>query len=45
MTIVIQIFVYPDAWWTVHAYWMAILTVLIAPGPGAISLDHLLFRA
>ena len=45
MTIVIQIFVYPDAWWTVHAYWMAILTVLIARGPGAISLDHLLFRA
>lgn len=44
MTIVIQIFVYPDAWWTVHAYWMAILTVLIARGPGAISLDHLLFR-
>ncbi|PWB89411.1 DoxX family protein [Methylocystis sp. MitZ-2018] len=45
MTLVIQIFVYPDAWWTVHAYWMAILAVLIVRGPGAISLDHLLFRA
>jgi putative oxidoreductase len=44
MTLVIQIFVYPDAWWTVHAYWAAILIVLIARGPGAISLDHLLFR-
>ena len=44
MTMVIQIFVYPDAWWTVHAYWTAILIVLIARGPGAISLDHLLFR-
>ncbi len=44
MTMVIQIFVYPDAWWTVHAYWAAILIVLIARGPGAISLDHLLFR-
>jgi putative oxidoreductase len=44
MTMVIQIFVFPDAWWTVHAYWTAILIVLIARGPGAISLDHLLFR-
>lgn len=44
MTLVIQIFVYPDAWWTVHAYWIAILIVLIARGPGAVSLDHLLFR-
>ncbi|MFO1124318.1 MAG: DoxX family protein [Methylocystis sp.] len=44
MTIVIQMFVFPDAWWTVHAYWAAILIVLIARGPGVISLDHLLFR-
>lgn len=44
MTMVIQIFVFPDAWWTVHAYWAAILIVLIARGPGAISLDHILFR-
>ena len=44
MTMVIQIFVFPDAWWTVHAYWTAILVVLAARGPGAISLDHLLFR-
>lgn len=44
MTMVIQIFVFPDAWWAVHAYWAAILIVLVARGPGAISLDHLLFR-
>jgi putative oxidoreductase len=44
ITLVIQIFVYPDAWWTAHAYWAALLLVLIAQGPGAISLDHLLFR-
>lgn len=44
MTMVIQIFVFPDAWWTVHAYWTAILIVLIARGPGAISLDYLLFQ-
>lgn len=40
MACVIQIFVYPDAWWTVHAYWVAILLVLITKGPGAISLDR-----
>jgi len=43
MTMVIQIFVYPDAWWTAHAYWAALLVVLIARGPGAISLDRLVF--
>ena len=43
MTMVIQIFVYPDAWWTVHAYWAAILLVLIARGPGAVSMDRWIF--
>jgi putative oxidoreductase len=42
MTLVIQIFVYPDAWWTVHAYWATILLVLVSQGAGAISLDHLI---
>jgi len=41
MTLVIQFFVYPDAWWTVHAYWAALLLVLIARGPGALALDRL----
>jgi putative oxidoreductase len=44
MTLVIQIFVYPDAWWTVHAYWAALLLVLIARGPGALSLDRFFCR-
>ena len=44
ITMVIQIFVYPDAWWTAHAYWAALLIVLIARGAGAISLDRLIFR-
>ncbi|MFY9656397.1 MAG: DoxX family protein [Methylocystis sp.] len=44
MTLFIQIFVYPDAWWTVHAYWAALLLVLIARGPGALALDRLFFR-
>ena len=41
MTLVIQVFAYPDAWWTVHAYWAALLLVLIARGPGALALDRL----
>jgi putative oxidoreductase len=44
MTLVIQIFVYPDAWWTAHVYWVALLVVLIARGPGAISVDRVIFR-
>ena len=42
MTGVIQVFVYPDAWWNVHAWWMVVLLVLIAFGPGAWSADRLL---
>jgi putative oxidoreductase len=41
MTMVIEIFVYPDAWPT-HLSWAAILLPLIAKGGGAISLDRLL---
>ena len=41
MTIVIQIFVYPDAWPT-HALWASCLLYVIARGPGALSLDHLI---
>ena len=43
MTLVIQIFVYPDAWPT-HGTWAACLLVVIAKGPGTVSLDHLLAR-
>jgi putative oxidoreductase len=42
MTMVIQFFIYPDAWWSVHAYWAALLCALISKGPGAISIDALL---
>jgi putative oxidoreductase len=38
MTLVIEIFVYPDAWPT-HLTWAAILLPLIARGGGAWSLD------
>jgi putative oxidoreductase len=39
MTLVIQIFVYPDAWPT-HLTWAALLLLLVARGGGAVSLDH-----
>jgi len=41
MTAVIQLFVYPQEWWTVHAWWMAVLAVLMSVGPGTWSVDRL----
>lgn len=43
MTAVIEIFVYPDAWPT-HGVWATCFLVVIARGPGIISLDYLLKR-
>jgi putative oxidoreductase len=40
MTLVIEIFVYPDAWPT-HLSWAGLLLPLIANGGGRWSLDHL----
>jgi putative oxidoreductase len=42
MTMVIQIFVYPEAWWSVHMIWVALALVLIIRGGGSLSLDKLL---
>ena len=44
MTTVIQVFVYPDAWTSLHMYWAVILLAVLALGPGKLSLDHLLHR-
>lgn len=41
MTLVIQIFVYPDAWPT-HLVWAGPLLYLVGRGGGAISVDRLL---
>jgi putative oxidoreductase len=41
MTAVIQIFVFPEAWVT-HGLWAVALLVVVARGPGRLSLDHLL---
>lgn len=41
MTLVIQVFVYPDAWPT-HLSWAGLLLPLIARGGGAFALDRVL---
>ncbi|TFY91702.1 DoxX family protein [Pseudomonas kairouanensis] len=43
MTLVIQLFVYPDAYPT-HGTWIALLLLLVAKGPGGLSIDHLIAR-
>src|SRR3990167_1560492 len=44
MTLVIQFFVYPDAWWSVHLLWVAMAGILISRGAGFLSLDALICR-
>ena len=41
MTLVIQLFVYPDAWPT-HLSWAGLLLYLVIRGPGRVSLDRAL---
>lgn len=43
MTLVIQIFVYPDAWWNVHMTWVGLGLAILVLGPGRFSLDRLIF--
>ncbi len=43
MTMVIQLFVVPGGW-PEHILWSSLLTLIIARGPGAVSLDHLIWR-
>lgn len=40
MTAVIQIFVLPGEWWSVHAWWAACLAVLLVRGGGCFSVDR-----
>jgi putative oxidoreductase len=39
MTLVIEVFVYPEAWIT-HLLWATVLIYIIGQGPGFLSLDH-----
>jgi putative oxidoreductase len=43
MTMVIQLFVVPGGW-PEHVLWLSLLTLIIARGPGAISLDYLIWN-
>ncbi len=40
MTLVIQFFVYSEAWWSVHLLWVALAAMLISRGGGLLSLDR-----
>lgn len=42
MTLVIQIFVFPEAWWQVHSLWIALALILIVRGGGGLSVDALI---
>ena len=42
MTLVIQLIVYPEGW-PEHILWFALLLLIVARGPGAISLDHIIW--
>lgn len=44
MTLVIQTFVYPQAW-VDHLTWMTMLLLLLSRGPGVFSLDHLIGKS
>lgn len=44
MTLVIQLLVFPDAWWPQHSLWLGLLLIIIATGPGKLSADSLLAR-
>jgi putative oxidoreductase len=43
MTLIIEIFVYPDAWPT-HGTWAACFLILMTRGPGVISVDGMIAR-
>jgi putative oxidoreductase len=42
LTMLLQIYVTPAMWWSLHVCWVSILMVLVLLGPGAISIDALI---
>jgi len=42
VTVLLQIYVAPQALWTTHVYWAGALLVLLSQGPGQLSLDGLI---
>lgn len=43
MTLIIEVFVYPDAWPT-HGTWAACFLILMTRGAGVVSVDHLIAK-
>jgi putative oxidoreductase len=41
LTVLLQLYVAPQALWTAHVYWAGALLVLVSQGPGPLSLDGL----
>lgn len=44
MTMVIQLFIFPDAWFSTHMWWAVTLVAVLVLGPGKLSVDHLIGR-
>ena len=44
MTMVIQLLVFPEAWWPVHSLWAAMALILVSRGGGIFSLDAIVTR-
>lgn len=42
MTLVIQLFVYPEAWWNPHIMWFALALALMVKGGGVFTIDRLM---
>jgi hypothetical protein len=45
MTMVIQMFVYPEVWWSVHALWAAFALILMVRSGEALNVDAMLLKA
>ena len=41
LTVLIQLYVQPGAFWTTNVYWFTLLLVLMSCGAGTVSIDHL----
>jgi putative oxidoreductase len=42
LTASFQFYLMPEALWTTHIYWAAMLLVIVSRGPGQISIDHII---
>lgn len=42
VTAMIQVYVMPEALWSTHIYWAALLLLLLSRGAGQMSLDHII---